>query len=55
MVLKVESRVIDAIAFRTPRLPDDVERIRCVYRLQENDYGQVSTLQLVVEYLEPLA
>lgn len=55
LVLQTETTVIDGIAFRQAPLPPGTERVRAVYRLQENDYGQVATLQLVVEYLEPLA
>jgi hypothetical protein len=31
-----------------------VSRLRAVFRLAENDYGDLPTLQLVVEHLFPL-
>lgn len=55
LVLKTAARVVDGIAFRQAPLPADTQRVKAVYRVQENDYGQVPTVQLVVEYLEPLA
>ena len=45
--------LVDAIAFNAEPLP--TERARLVYRLQENDYGPLPTLQLVVEHVEALA
>ena len=54
LVLRHDGRVVDAIAFRQPPL-GDVTRLRAAYRLTENDYGQASTLQLVVEHIEPVA
>ncbi len=53
LVLKTAGRVIDAIAFRHPPLPAQVDAVRAVYRLSVNDYGEWPTAQLVVEYLEP--
>jgi single-stranded-DNA-specific exonuclease len=55
LVLKYGARVVDAIAFRQPPLPSGTERVEVAFKLQENDYGQVPTVQLVVEYLQPLA
>ncbi|MEM9623524.1 MAG: single-stranded-DNA-specific exonuclease RecJ [Pseudomonadota bacterium] len=54
LVLRVDTRVIDAIAFRQAPLPDDCRRVRAVYRVELNHYGHMPTLQLVVEYLEAL-
>ncbi|MAT83962.1 MAG: single-stranded-DNA-specific exonuclease RecJ [Gammaproteobacteria bacterium] len=54
LVLRHDGRVVDAIAFRQPPL-GDVARLRAAYRLNEYDYGQTSTLQLVVEHIEPVA
>ncbi len=45
--------LVDAIAFNAEPLQS--ERARIVFRLQENDYGQTPTLQLVVEHMQPLA
>ena len=45
--------LVDAIAFNAEPLHSDHARI--VFRLQENDYGQTPTLQLVVEHMQPLA
>lgn len=55
MVLKSDDRVVDAIAFRQLPLPGQTECIRIVYSLGVNEYGQWPTLQLVVEYLEPIS
>ena len=52
LVLKVDGRVIDAIAFRQPPLEAGVEQVYVVYKLSINDYGQFPTLQLMVEYIE---
>ncbi|MGE0625440.1 MAG: single-stranded-DNA-specific exonuclease RecJ [Pseudomonadales bacterium] len=54
LVLKKGDRLFDAIAFRQPPLPD-VHRLEALYRLDENEYRDRSTLQLVVEHLRPLA
>ncbi|MEM7097088.1 MAG: single-stranded-DNA-specific exonuclease RecJ [Pseudomonadota bacterium] len=58
MVLKAETehgqQVIDAIAFRQSPLPGGTARVRMVYKLSVNDYREWPTLQLMVEYLEPL-
>ena len=48
-------RLVDAIAFRQAQLDADVRQLRVVYRPSRNDYGQTPTLQLIVEYIEPLA
>jgi single-stranded-DNA-specific exonuclease len=55
LVLRMGERLVDAIAFRQGPLNVDVERLRAVYRPARNDYGQAPTLQLIVEYIEPLA
>ncbi len=55
LVLRHGSRVVDAIAFRQPPVPPEVTTVSLVYRLGVNDYGPATTLQLVVEYLEPAA
>jgi single-stranded-DNA-specific exonuclease len=54
LVVRTDGRLVDAIAFRQPPLACG-NRVRLVYRLAENDYGGRSTLQLVVEHVEPLA
>jgi len=54
LVLKRGDRLLDAIAFRQPPLRDP-GRIAAVFRLTENDYGELPTLQLVVEHLAVLA
>ncbi len=51
LVLKLEGRVVDAIAFRQPPLAPDTEAVRVVYQLGVNDYGQWPTAQLVVEHI----
>ena len=48
------AQVVDAIAFRQAPLPPGTIRVRAVYKLSVNDYGEWPTLQLMVEYLEPL-
>ena len=50
LALKHDSRVVDAIAFNTEPLPGN--RVRAVYRLGINDYGDAETLQLEIEQLE---
>ncbi len=54
LVLKRGERLFDAIAFNQPPLPD-AQRVEAVYRLSENDYGALPTLQLMVEHLVGLA
>jgi single-stranded-DNA-specific exonuclease len=54
MVLKKDDRLFDAIAFRQSSL-GDIKRVAAVYKLQENDYRDACTLQLVVEHLTALA
>jgi single-stranded-DNA-specific exonuclease len=53
LVLKHQGRLVDAIAFRQPPVPG-TGRVRLVYRLVENDYGERPTVQLVVEHLAAL-
>jgi len=53
LVVRHGGRLVDAIAFRQAPL-EGVKRLRCAYRLAENDYGDLPTLQLVVEHLFPL-
>lgn len=53
LVLKKEGRLFDAIAFRQAPL-GDATRVEVLYRLEENDYRDVVTLQLVVEHLRVL-
>ncbi len=47
-------QVVDAIAFRQAPMPSGTTSVRVAYKLGVNDYGQWPTLQLMVEYLEPL-
>ncbi len=54
MVLKRGERLFDAIAFNQAPLTD-VQRVEVVFRLSENDYGALPTLQLMVEHLVGLA
>ena len=54
LVLKRGERLFDAIAFNQPPLPD-AQRVAAVFRLSENDYGTLPTLQLMVEHLVGLA
>ncbi|MFV2091207.1 MAG: DHH family phosphoesterase, partial [Pseudomonadales bacterium] len=54
LVLRKEGRLFDAIAFRQPALAD-VTRVQVLFRLEENDYRDSVTLQLVVEHLRALA
>ena len=51
IVLKHDGRVADAIAFN--QAPVGAKRVRAVYRLDVNDYGDAETLQLRVDKLEP--
>ncbi|MEZ5558336.1 MAG: single-stranded-DNA-specific exonuclease RecJ [Pseudomonadales bacterium] len=53
LVVRAGRRVMDAIAFRQPPLPE-ARRVRLVYRLAENDWGDLPTLQLMVEHLTAL-
>ena len=55
LVLRKETRLVDAIAFRQPLLDQRIKSLRVVYRPARNDYGNTPTLQLIVEYVEPLA
>ena len=54
MVLKKDARVIDAIAFRQGPVPASTQQVRVVYKLSINDYGQIPTPQLMVDFLEAL-
>ncbi len=54
LVLRRGRRVLDAIAFRQPPIPD-ARRVEVVFELSENDFGDPPTLQLVVEHLRVLA
>lgn len=54
LVVKVSDRLVDAIAFRQPPLTGQPKRVGLVYRPQANDYGDVPTLQLIVEYIQSL-
>ena len=53
LVLKRGERLVDAIAFGQPPLPE-VSRLLAVYRLTVNDYGPAPTVQLQVEHLQAL-
>lgn len=49
-------RLLDAIAFRQAALATpSFERATMTYRLSRNDFGEVPTVQLVVEHLVPVA
>ena len=50
LTLKRDGRVADAIAFNQE--PIAGKRVRAVYRLGVNDFGDVETLQLEIERLE---
>lgn len=54
LVVKLDGRVLDAIAFRQPPLPAECQRVHLAYTLDVNDYGQWPTLQLMVEYIEAI-
>ncbi len=54
LVLKKESRLFDAIAFRQPPLAG-TRQVLAAYRLDANEYRDRVTLQLMVEHLAPLA
>lgn len=51
------NRVFDAIAFNVDRerWPNQATRVRLAYRLDINEFRGSRSLQLMVEYLEPLA
>jgi single-stranded-DNA-specific exonuclease len=53
LVLKRGGRLVDGIAFRQAPL-DGVRQVAMAYRIAENDYGELPTLQLVVEHMVPL-
>ena len=53
LVVRHGGRLVDAIAFRQAPV-EEARRLRLAYRLAENDYGDLPTLQLVVEHLRPL-
>ena len=50
LVLKRDGRVVDAIAFNHE--PVAGKRVRAVYRLSVNDFGEADTLQLEIDRLE---
>ena len=50
LVLKHEDRIVDAIAFNQELVAS--ERVRIVYRLGANDYGDAETLQLEIDRIE---
>jgi single-stranded-DNA-specific exonuclease len=52
LVLKTGGRLVDAIAFRTP--PVDAQRVLVAFRLEENEYRDNVTLQLMVEHIAAL-
>ena len=54
LVLEKGGRLFDAIAFRQAPL-GDAARLEVAYRMEENDYRDSVTLQLVVEHLRALA
>ena len=54
LVVKTAGRLIDAIAFRQPQLPGQPRRVQIAYKVAVNDYAGQRTLQLMVEYLEPI-
>lgn len=54
LVLKRGERLFDAIAFNQAPLVDH-QRVSVVFRLSENDYGALPTLQLMVEHMMGLA
>ena len=49
MVVKKGQSLIDAIAFNSPILSDQVNEVELVYKMKENLYGPSPTLQLLVE------
>ena len=51
LVLKLDGRVVDGIAFRQSPLPGDTQTVRAVYQISVNDYGEWPTAQLVVSHL----
>jgi single-stranded-DNA-specific exonuclease len=53
LVLKTGSKLVDAIAFRQP--PLSATRALVAYRLEENEWRDNVTLQLMVEHIAPLA
>ncbi len=53
LVVRHGRRLVDAIAFRQQPL-EGVSRLQAAYRLAANDYGDLPTVQLVVEHLFPL-
>ncbi|HAL42869.1 MAG TPA: single-stranded-DNA-specific exonuclease RecJ [Gammaproteobacteria bacterium] len=55
LVVKAHDLLIDAIAFRQPALSGTPDQVLLVYKLAINDYGGRRTLQLMVEYIEPLS
>ncbi len=54
LVLKCGERVIDGIAFRQAPLVAGTKSVEVAYRLGVNDYGQVPTAQVVVEYIRAI-
>ncbi len=51
LVLKTGDRLVDAIAFDQPPLPD-ADRLHAVYRLDVDDYGDAPTVQLRLEHVQ---
>lgn len=55
LVLAMDERLVDAIAFRQPFLDDEPKQVRVVYKPQVNRYAGSETLQLLVEHIESIA
>src|SRR5690606_11742472 len=53
LVVRLDGRLVDAIAFRRPPL-DGVQRLRLASGLAASDYGHLPTDQIVEERLFPL-
>jgi single-stranded-DNA-specific exonuclease len=53
LVLGIGTRLLDAIAFNRAPLADAPPRVRAVYRLAENAYAGATTLQLLIDHLDP--
>jgi len=57
MLLKKSEKTVDAIAFRTDDKdwPEEINRVKLVYRLDVNEFNGRKNVQFIVEYVEPMS
>lgn len=56
MVVRARDKVVDAIAFHTTdaNWPEQVSKVRLVYKLDVNDFNGQRSTQFIVDYVEPM-